>query len=240
MRKEKEPKAPKIKKIKQRKRISFNSIFFLLVSLVLTICLFIGLVILENRLSGKVIYTSVVVAKNNMDSDVVITEENVNKFFHKQNIVQSDAVDGVLYDVSALIGLKSRVPLVKDEPALLKDFENLSSKTSHIQNPVQVAIDTGSLSTIAGGILREGDTVNIAITTEIKTSSSVRGEYVSTYVMEGAYISAAMSSSGSKIDGNDKDTPATMLLLIIEKDDELTLSDALANGKIIRVSKVLY
>ena len=57
-------KKPKIQKIKQpKKKIKASSLAFVLLSLVLTIALFFGLVLLQNVLSEKIVYQSVVVAK---------------------------------------------------------------------------------------------------------------------------------------------------------------------------------
>lgn len=234
---EKAPKPPKVKIIRQRKKINFNSIFFILISLILTAALFIGLITLENRLSGEIIYTNVVVAKTDITKGVTITKDNAKKYFEMKNIVYSDAVDGVLYNIDNLIGYRTSVPLVEGEAALLKDFENLNTRTEHLQDPVQVAVDTGALSSIAGGILREGDLINIVITIDSKDTDGQR--YVSSYAMENVYVSAAMDSSGRTIAGDDTKTPSTMLLLIIEKADELVFADALANGRAIRISKVL-
>lgn len=228
-------KKPKIKKIRKKRKISINSIFFLLISLVLTAALFIGLIVLENKLNGKVIYTKIVAAKKTVEKGVVITEDNADKYFYLRNYVISDVPDGGVQKISDLIGYRTSISLIEDEIVLMKDFENLETKTQNIKTPVQVAISAGSLINTAGGTIREGDIVNIAITSN---SGQLGEKYSATYLMENVYVSAALNSNGVKIPSSDMTTPATILLLIIEKDDELVLTKALANSQTLRISKV--
>ena len=236
--KEKQPKAPKVKKIREKKKYKFGDALFIIVSLVITAVVFIGLIVLENRLSGKVIYSDVVTAKTNVPKNTIITEKNLNDYFEIKKVDSIDDVSGSLSDLNSLLNKKSEVSLVRGEIILLKDFIALNKYTDDIVNPVTIAVNAGNLSDIAGGIIRAGDLINISVA-YTNTDKDVAGRFKSTYVIENVYVSKAMDSSGAEIGSSDTKGTSTMLLLIVDKETEQIINNALANGELLRISKSL-
>lgn len=234
----KKEKVPKIQKVKQKKKLNASNAFFVLLSLLLTAAVFIGLVVLENRLSGTVLYESVVTAKSDIPENTIITAENVNQYFAVTQIDSIDDISGSMKDFTSLIGQKALVPLVEGEIVLRKDFKDLNPYVDNLKNPVETAIDTGSLASVVGGQIRPGDLINISIAyTDNSQDSEYR--YRLEYVIENVYVSSTLSASGSVVSASDTKTSATILILTLEQEDEYKINHALANGSLMRVSKVL-
>lgn len=234
---------PKVKKIKTKKKFKASSIFFFFISLVLTVFVFMGLIIAENRLSGKTVYKEVLTVKKEVPVGEIITKENLSDYFVVSKIDIIDDVDGSFTNSERLLGKKALVPLVKNEVVLEKDFENICQYVEVLENPVQVAVDVGSLADIAGGIIREGDLVNINVSYAsaliMDSSLGVKLPYASVFDLENVYVSGAIDSNGVRIAPSDTEANAVMLIFTVEKETETALTDALTNGNLIRISKVV-
>lgn len=157
-------KKPKIQKIKQpKKKIKASSLAFVLLSLVLTIALFFGLVLLQNVLSEKIVYQSVVVAKEDIPENTILTMENADKYLTMKNLNILDMTSTTLTSADDLLGRKARVMLSKGECVTLKDFEDVNAYTKDITDPVEVSIEIASAANADGGKLRTGDLINITM-----------------------------------------------------------------------------
>lgn len=237
-------KKPKIKKIKNKKKITFSSVLFFFISLILTLFVFVGLIIAENVLSEKAAYVDIVVASKDIPAGEVITSENVSKYF---KVAQVDIINNTkdsLSDINSLVGKKAIVPVIEGEIVLLKDFTFLNEYTDNIKEPVQIGINIGSLADAAGGIIREGDLINISVSYKAsmveETEENSKFPYASTFVIENVYVDCAMDNNGEIIKPADTEKCATLLLLTVEKETEILLSNAMTNGSLLRVSKVLH
>lgn len=157
-------KKPKIQKVKQpKKKIKASSLAFVLLSLVLTIALFFGLVLLQNVLSEKIVYQSVVVAKEDIPENTILTMENADKYLTMKNLNILDMTSTTLTSADDLLGRKARVMLSKGECVTLKDFEDVNAYTKDITDPVEVSIEIASAANADGGKLRTGDLINITM-----------------------------------------------------------------------------
>lgn len=64
-------------------------------------------------------------------------------------------------------------------------------------------------------------------------------DYYAEYILENVYVSKVLDSSGNEISPTDTTSSAGILIFTIEKDRELAINNALANGANIRVSRVI-
>lgn len=75
------------------------------------------------------------------------------------------------------------------------------------------------------------------------TTTSPLGEYIfeyySKYVLENLYVVKALDSSGTEISPTDTTSSASILIFVIEKENETALNNALANCSNIRISKIV-
>ena len=226
---------PKIKKMKKAKSFKVSNIAFMLVSFILTLGVFAVLIFLTNKYSGKVVYVSVVKAIRDVPENLIITEENVDKYFALGNIDALDSIPDMITDKTVLYNQRTKVSFVAREVATKKDFDNLNEHLDKIRNPVEIGLEFASVANAAGGDVREGDLINLSIF----YIDPATKKNVPTYVMKDIYVSKAMDNSGTAIETTDKETAAKSFKIIIEQDDEFTITEALGNASFIRLSKVL-
>lgn len=208
-------KKPKIQKVKQpKKKMKASSLIFVLLSLVFTIALFFGLVILQNVLSEKIVYQSVIVAKEDIPENTILTRENADKYLTMKNLNILDMTSTTLTTADDLLGRKAKVMLSKGECVTLKDFEDVNAYTKDIVNPVEVSIEIDSAANADGGKLRTGDLINITmmytkdqlnysgagVSTSKVTDDSTGKEWFSGYELDDTDITPA-EGDGTETDG---------------------------------------
>ena len=161
--KEKQPKVKKIKTKKERQPITFSSIMFIGISLIISIALCLGLVAVQNFLIDDITYKTVLVAKEDLPINTIITEKNMNTYFETKEINILDTTRDTLEEGYNLIGQKSLTPIYKGEPVYLKDFENIQYYVDIMENPIEISFPIESISSAAGGKIREGDIINLSM-----------------------------------------------------------------------------
>lgn len=262
------PKIKKLKSPKQRqpKNISktpkATNIAFVFLSLLLTAGLFVGLIFLQNYLSEEITYKTVIVAKSDIPENTIFTKENATKYLKFKQINILDAPNGTLISADFILGKKNIVPIIEGEYIFDKDFEDLKVYTEYIENPIEVSLDVSTVSYSYGGKLRGGDLINIIVSTSSNPNDKANtnetvinkdtedteendkmetqkyfGGY-SSYLLKNVYVSKALDASGKEIPSTDVLNNANILILIIDKKDELKLTNALFNTKIY-LSKVM-
>lgn len=166
---------PKIKKIHNEKNIKASSVMLIVLSFVLTIALFFGLIILQNKFSQEIVYQPVLVAKIDIPAKTIITQENINKYFTTKQINILDITSGDLSSADNLIGRQAIVDLIAGENVMLKDFEEISIYTKMLKNPIEISIPLGSIENSDGGKIRTGDIINITMmysTNQLKSGTN--------------------------------------------------------------------
>lgn len=154
-------------KIKNIKKPDFkgkaSSLAFALLALVLTIIVFAGLLFVKDLVSDEIIYQSVVVAKQDIPENEIITEANAPTYFTLKDVNTLDTTTGYLTNVDNIIGTQAKVSLLQGEIVSQKDFKNVASYTENISDPIEISIDVGAIANADGGKIRSGDVVNIAM-----------------------------------------------------------------------------
>lgn len=251
---------------KERKKISFASMSFVGISILLTISLYIGLLFLESYFLEDITYQQIIIAKKEIPEDTIITEENITDLFTTKQINILDVTSNTikitnenknenvdLKKYTELIGKKAKVSLDKGESIALKDFEDLNKYIEKIENPIEVSINLGGLANTDAGKIREGDLVNLVVSlsrmyTQGSTSlgdntpsstNSNNYTYLSQYAIENLYVSKVLNSAGAEINATDATAVASTLFFIIDKNEELEFYNALNNCSTMQFSKVL-
>lgn len=79
--------------------------------------------------------------------------------------------------------------------------------------------------------------------TDMETANSSDGKYIfdyyAKYIVQDLYVEKALDSSGNEIAPTDTASVASILVFVIERDEEAAINNALANCSNIRVSKVV-
>lgn len=238
-----------LKKDKKNKEtfgeFNLGKTLYIVISLVLTIVLFIGMLYLRDRLSNDITYDSVVTVKKTCPEGEVITSKNADTYFTIAKIPSENNIAGTYTKIKDLVNNKSKVNLEVGEIVANKDFTNVNEYTDDITNPVLTSIEASGISNAAGGSLRQGDIINISIITN-ENSSDTAGSTVgnittseTAITFKDVYVANAKDSSGADIAATDTTTAATVFSLILDQDDSAQLNDALNKGSLIRIEKVL-
>ena len=208
-----------------------------LISMLLAVAVTMGLITFEDyKLSD---YETVAVLCVNervgtLAKETVISEQNITDYFVKKEVNKQLVPKNVLTDTESLIGKKTTVELNANEILTGSEFSDVNEKLESIDNPVETSINASDLSQLVGGILREGDTIDISIVDE---------EGNITYEINGVYVTKAFNSSGelidrngNSVDGATSNDNAMIINVILSKDDELALNQQINSGK-LRVAK---
>lgn len=213
-----------------------------LISLLLAVAVTMGLITYEDYKLSDYETVTVLCVNKNMDTiaeGTVITEENADEYFYTMEVQKELATKNALTSVDELIGKKTSVEMYANEIVTSADFTDVNDELSSIIDPVETSINASDLSQLVGGILREGDIIDISIIGE-------EGEVI--YKLDGVYVTKAFNTSGEMIDKNasnhaDADSNETVsnenamiVNVIMSKSDEQALNRHINNGR-IRVAK---
>lgn len=223
---------------KKEKVQSEKGKFKFLISLILACVVAVGLIKYEEYSLSKFDTESVICVSDStatLQEGTVITKENAAKYFVTKEIPKNMVTKNTLKTVDDIIGKKTSVEMYANCIITAAQFADVNEKLSEIENPVETSINATDLSQVVGGILREGDTIDISIIGE---------ENNLVYELKDVYVTKAFNASGELIEKNSNasgdesvsNENAMVVNVIISKADEEELNQNLKNGQ-VRVAK---
>ena len=198
------------------------------ISLIISIILFVGLLVLESNITSPNGKVEVVKAVNNIKEGTVIDENNKDSLFEVVTVDGSLDFETVLRNTDELVGRIIDPEIKKGEIISSKRLIDKDSVLGKIENPVETSVRVTDISQVVGGILREGDIIDISVVNSTTTENE--------RVLEGVYVSKAFSSDGTEVDRNSGMSVLTVNI-IVSPEDEAKLNQAIELGT-IRVSKM--
>ncbi len=204
----------------------FGKILLLLVS---AIVIFIALLYVESSILHPNGTGTVLLVKESIGENTVITNENIDTYVkEKENVDGELLLEEGISNKKDLVNKIANREIKKGEIISNDKFTNKDDILSTIENPIEISIKANDISQLVGGILREGDLVNVSvIDTTTKENDSV---------LINAYVDKTFSTDGTIIKRGDS-TPAISMNLIIDSKYESKVNSALANGS-VRISKI--
>ena len=198
----------------------------------------VGLIKYQEQALSKYETVGVVCVKPSVKSlkeGTVINEETVKKYFSVEQRQKNTVSSNALMDMEKLIGKRTSIELYANDVITTAQFSDINEKLHEISDPVETSINATDLSQLVGGILREGDTIDISVIGD-------EGQLV--YELRDVYVTKAFDSSGQIIDenlneagdGTTSNENAMIINVIIEKSDEALLDQQLSNG-VVRIAK---
>ena len=197
------------------------------ISLIISIILFVGLLVLESNITSPNGKVEVVKAVNNIKEGTVIDENNKDSLFEVVTVDGSLDFETVLRNTDELVGRIIDTEIKKGEIISSKRLIDKDSVLGKIENPVETSVRVTDISQVVGGILREGDIIDISVVNSTTTENEK--------VLEGVYVSKAFSSDGTEVDRNSGMSVLTVNI-IVSPEDEAKLNQAIELGT-IRVVK---
>ncbi|WP_418748458.1 hypothetical protein [Faecalibacillus intestinalis] len=222
---------------KQRKKTEKGK-YKILISAILACAVTVGLIKYQEQALSKYETVGVVCVKPSVKSlkeGTVINEETVKKYFSVEQRQKNTVSSTALMDMEKLIGKRTSIELYANDVITTAQFSDINEKLHEISDPVETSINATDLSQLVGGILREGDTIDISVIGD-------EGQLV--YELRDVYVTKAFDSSGQIIDenlneagdGTTSNENAMIINVIIEKSDEALLDQQLSNG-VVRIAK---
>lgn len=198
------------------------------ISLIISIILFVGLLVLESNITSPNGKVEVVKAVDNIKEGTVIDESNKDSLFEVVTVDGSLDFETALRKTDDLIGGIIDTEIKKGEIISSERLIDKDSVLGKIEYPVETSVRVTDISQVVGGTLREGDIIDISVVNSTTTENEK--------VLEGVYVSKAFSSDGVEVDRNSELSVLTVNI-IVSPEDEAKLNQAIELGT-IRVSKV--
>lgn len=224
-----------VQEINAKQKSRTKGLVGIFVAIVIAVIVFIALLIIQKNILDKEETVKVYAVKQEAAIGVKVDSSNINDYFKGVEVPVKLLPEGYIKygEAEQLLDRYVNKTYITNDivtSRFLVSYEDIISK---IEKPVEVSFTPGSLPAAVGGILREGDRINIYKITSNKTTG-----VVSERIMGEAYITKAFNGSGEAIPTTDKTTPATLLNLIISSDIESEFHEAMYAGT-LRLSKIL-
>ena len=217
--------------LKQQERKDSTRV--ILISIAMAVIIFVLLLVIASSILDTGETKEVYRASKDIEKGTKITSNNINTYFEKKNYPVDDIPANHIVEPNELLD----VYIIKDYVA--KDIvtkEGLSKQEdiiAGIKNPIEVSISVSSIDSVVGGIIREGDFVNIYVVEDDKDFGKV-----ATKIIDNCYIVKAMDGSGVEITRDKKDVVTSLFNIIIPMEKEKEFNEVLASGN-MRMSKIL-
>lgn len=184
-----------------------------------------------NSILNESKHIEVCVAKADIPDGTKITENNIDNYIDRASVSETVLPVGYITDKSQLMNCFIQRDYLQREVITLSSVSSEDSMTRHIDNPIEISVAVASIDAAVGGILREGDYINIY---SVDSTSSNQTAY---NIISNAYVTKALDSNGMEIDRADNLSNATVINIIIPMDIEQRFNQELLSGT-IRMSLV--
>lgn len=210
-----------------------NKIIIFVVSLVITLTSFMCVLYIEKRLLNPNGTEKVYVVKvDKIDKNQIIDEKNIDKLFQVQERRTEQVVSDAITNKEDLLKIYLKSDMYKNDIVSKDKIASIDDKLSKIENKREINVKSSDISTYVGGILREGDLVDLIVT-------YTKGSNVVTEVaIKSIYVGKAFSSDNSIIQRTDKTKITSSVNFIVSNEDACKVENALNQGK-IKLVKVL-
>lgn len=218
-----------------QQRNKSKNLKIILASALLAIIVFIALQVIQSNILNREEKIKVYVVSTAMTEGTKITEENFKTYLVAQERVTKTLPENYITEDKRDILVDTFVSrdFIKNDVITSDMISDRQSYIADINNPIETTLSVSSISDAVGGIIREGDLINIhSIVTDRKEGTT------STPIMIRAYVTKAFDSSGGIISTEDNTTPTAMFSLVISEDMEKAFNESIFSGT-LKVSKIL-
>lgn len=214
-------------------KVKMGSYRRLLISFVISAALFITCLVMIKNMAEKEETVTVLVVGSDILSNQKIDAET--KSIITKDIPISLVPSGALKEISQIEGMFAVCDMGKGQILTEFFFTNKKDLATELKEPVEVSIGVNSIDQMVGGVIREGDLVNICVIEE----TSIAGEklYQSKPLVSNTYVTRTFTTNGASISSEDVEQTAMIVNVLIESSKEDEFNAALSEGT-LRVSLV--
>lgn len=225
-------------RIKKKKQHNTLNVRVLVYSFIVTLILYAFMLFIERTILKSEEHTTVYVAQTDINENTMLTAENIPVYFaamqRRSDWLPADSVT----DMTQLLNMLTSRKIAQNEVITSDILLSRDTRTDGIVLPVEVSINANNLSQVVGGILREGDRINIWSVTELNDCgiSTVKAEKICDY----AYVTRVFTAAGVQVKkGLQEESAAMVVNIIIPGEKEEDFNIAMGNGT-LRIGRCMY
>lgn len=206
-----------------------NPIKKFIFSFLLAVLAYLGLISAEKSFLEDYEPEDIVRTKIKIEQNTEFTKENVGDFFYVDEVPAKVKIKNSVTAIEEVIGSVSSTTLEEGELVLASRLVKKKDLLHKIIHPVEVSIEADNLSQVVGGILRQGDLINISVLDHV-TKSNVK-------VLEYVYVEKVFDTNGQRIEKSHQQASAYVLNVIIDRSQLDRFNEIIAKGEVC-ISKV--
>lgn len=212
-----------IRKYTAKIKIKKNKVLNIFISLIAAVAVFVGIIYMQKQLLAPNGMTEIVVAKEDIEENQLITEENYNNFF---KIASRDSLlisSNTIKSKDEIINKVVKDVIIKGNGISEENLLDKDSMLLDIKDPVEFSIMVSDIGQVVGGTIREGDIVDIGVVNETTK------EYEE--VKRFAYVDKVLRSDGTEVKRLEEGS-AIVINIIASNEDKINIESKIAKGKI--------
>lgn len=209
-----------------------NKISAFIISLLITVVSFLFILYIEQKIFNPNGTDMVYVVKaDKLEKNHVINEENFDQLFVNQERRSDQIVENYIKDKEDLYGAILTSTMYKNEIISTDKIGYIEDDLNELTEKREVSIKATDISSVVGGILREGDRVDLIVTS--KSGGNIETEKR----LENLYISKVYDSSGNEIKREEKSKHAFGITFTVSGETAKEVENAinLDSWKLVKV-----
>lgn len=209
-----------------------NKIIAFFISLIITIVSFLFIIYIEQKIFNpngtEMVY---VVNKDELDKNYVINEENFDDLFRSEERRSDQIVKNYVKNKEDVYDYMLTSEMYKNEILSIDRIVSVDDELNDMVEKREFSVKSSDVASVVGGILREGDKVDVIVT--FKDGSNL----VTERRADNLYISKVYDSSGNEINREDKNKQALGITFTVPSSKVRELKDAFTQDswKLVKV-----
>lgn len=214
-----------------------RKITIMLISFICAVFVFVAIIVLQNKILNPNGKEEVYFAKKYISQNTIITKSNISSYFNKKLVSKDNLIDSPAIKEYQIIQKYVKNDIIKGEEISTKKLDDVSKRLKLIQNLREYSLKFDDISQVVGGILKEGDVIDLILTQNASENSEHKT--LTQTELKNVVISKAFTADGKRISRENSDNyTATVLNLYISAEDAHKLDNGISNGK-VKAIKVL-
>ncbi|WP_291647949.1 hypothetical protein [Clostridium sp.] len=209
-----------------------NKIIAFFISLIITIVSFLFIIYIEQKIFNpngtEMVY---VVNKDELDKNYVINEENFDDLFRSEERRSDQIVKNYVKNKEDVYDYMLTSEMYKNEILSIDRIVSVDDELNDMVEKREFSVKSSDVASVVGGILREGDKVDLIVT------FNEGGNLVTERRADNLYISKVYDSSGNEINREDKNKQALGITFTVPSSEVRELKDAFTQDswKLVKV-----
>ena len=209
-----------------------NKIIAFFISLIITIVSFLFIIYIEQKIFNpngtEMVY---VVNKDELDKNYVINEENFDDLFRSEERRSDQIVKNYVKNKEDVYDYMLTSEMYKNEILSIDRIVSVDDELNDMVEKREFSVKSSDVASVVGGILREGDKVDVIVT--FKEGNNL----VTERRAHNLYISKVYDSSGNEINRDDKNKQALGITFTVPSSEVRELKDAFTQDswKLVKV-----